>query len=664
MSACNNETDMSIHRPDPLKPTATGAGMLRQFATGVLAALVAAGCAGTGVVKSSASAPATGAMNPTDPAYFLPAAAFDAEGKRIGAPSTQAPAPSPGLAALPFRPQVLLYLSPASRGFYKRGGVNPAINQLMWERFLAKYEIPYRVIDDLAKLAPTDSGVLVLPGNAALGDDERQAIVDFRARGGSLFASWLLGTHDASGAWRGFDWMESLLGIGVIGSTAADEEDRYINPYGDAPVIHALPAGSRIWTERAAGWWPLRVSGRNEAAQIRTWSRTMDKPKPQVVAAFDEATTATGATSRMVYFGWPERLWMAADPAKHEGLLYDSLSWLLRQPSAWVANWPQARQSAWVTAVYMADIFNDNDLPFADRLAARDMKATYFILGFEIDKSAETLKALQKRGHEMAYEGDEYTGFKDVPIAEQTARMDKMRQDIAASGLVIREPAGFYPPMDDVDDNTFAAAARQPFAYMPTWIQATDGCVPFLYAGAGAEGRAQPLVQFPRIVRGMEEMLEFFDEQEATAISLAEYDAAHRMGCVNLVRFANQSLITPEAQEQVLDAYTAHRDTIWAATGQQMAGWWLERARMKARISGTSNAPLLDVAVAGSAPVQQDATVLVNLPFAGAAMSLEPVNGAPALAPVAKDPLRAMINLKGIPAGEYRWRVTFAPRSP
>ncbi|GAB1408762.1 hypothetical protein MASR1M8_26810 [Thermomonas brevis] len=637
--------------------------LLRALCAGTLAALCLAGCASKGPAKEgtdAAAAPARNPLNPTDPAHFIPATAFDAEGTRVGTPATAPLAPSPGLSANAFRPEVILYFSPASRSFYRRGDVDPAINRVLWERFLTKYEIPYRVVEDAAALQQAGTGVLVLPANMALGTDERQAIVDFRARGGSLFASWLLGTHDKDGSWRGFDWMESLLGIGVVGTTAPHEEDRYINPYGDSPVIHALPAGTRIWTERAPGWWPLRITGRNDAAQVRTWSRATDAVRPQVVAAFDEVATANGATSRMVYFGWPERLWMAADPGKHEGLLYDSLTWLLRQPSAWVANWPDAKQSAYVTAVYMADVFNDNDLPFADRLAARGMLATYFILGFEIDKSADTLKALQKRGHELAYEGDEYVGFKDVPIEEQSARMQKMREDVAASGPTVREPAGFYPPMDDVDDNTVIAAARQPFAYMPTWVQATDGCVPFLYGGAGSEGRGRPLVQFPRITRGLEEMLDFFDEEEATDINLAEYDAAHRMGCINLVRFANQSLISEDAQARILDAYADNRDDIWGATGMQVADWWLERARVQAKISGTTNAPVLEITVTGDGPVKQAVAVLVNLPFADAGLVLEPVGDAPALAPERKDALRALINLKGTQPGDYRWNVRFA----
>ena len=638
---------------------------LRTLWLGVAAALCLAGCASKGPAKDGADAaaePVRNPLNPVDPAHFMPRGAFDADGNRVGASATAPLPPSTGLAPSPFRPEVLLYVSPASRSFYKRGDVDPAINRVLWERFLAKYEIPYRVIEDAAGLQQAATGVLVLPGNVALDNDERQAIVDFRARGGSLFASWMLGTHDAGGSWRGLDWMESLLGIRVVGNTAPHEEDRYINPYGDSPVIHALPAGTRIWTERAAGWWPLRVSGRNEAAQLRTWSRTMDTPRPQVAAVFDETATPTGATSRMVYFGWPERLWMAADPGKHEGLLYDSLTWLLRQPAAWVANWPGAKQSAHVTAVYMADVFNDNDLPFADRLANRRMHATYFILGFEIDKSRETLETLRKRGHELAYEGDEYVGFRDVPIEEQAARLEKMRQDVAANGPRMPDPAGFYPPMDDFDENTVATAARLGFAYMPTWVQSTDGCIPFLYTGPGGEARARPLVQFPRITRGLEEMLEFFDETEATAINLAEYDASNRMGCINMMRFANQSLTSAEAQEALLDAHANRRDEAWGATGMQVAEWWLERARVQATVSGTTNAPVLAVSVAGERPLRQAVTVLVNLPFADAVLSLAADGDAPPLTAERKDALRAAINLEGMPPGEYRWAMSFAPR--
>ena len=60
--------------------------------------------------------------------------------------------------------------------------------------------------------------------------------------------------------------------------------------------------------------------------------------------------------------------------------------------------------------------------------------------------------------------------------------------------------------------------------------------------------------------------------------------------------------------------------------------------------------------------VGQAVTVLVNLPFADAVLSLAADGDAPPLTAERKDALRAAINLEGMPPGEYRWAMSFAPR--
>ena len=60
--------------------------------------------------------------------------------------------------------------------------------------------------------------------------------------------------------------------------------------------------------------------------------------------------------------------------------------------------------------------------------------------------------------------------------------------------------------------------------------------------------------------------------------------------------------------------------------------------------------------------LRQAVTVLVNLPFADAVLSLAADGDAPPLTAERKDALRAAINLEGMPPGEYRWAMSFAPR--
>ena len=619
-----------------------------------LATVLVAGCA-SGGGKTRAAQPL---MNPADADFFVPASAFDARGDR----DTPLPAalPAVGATAKPFRREVLVYFSPTSRRLYREGHVNADFGMALWERFLKKYGIPYRVLEGIEDLARADSGVLVLPANVALTDREKVLISGFRQQGGSLFASWATGVRDGTGAWQGFEWMEALLGIRIAGDTRHQEEDRYINPAGDRPVTHSLPAGTRIWTERATGWYPLRVAGAESDALLLGWSRTRnhDQIRPQGALAHGEALMPSGARSRMVFSGWPERLWMAADARKHEGILYDSLMWLLRQPAAYLGTWPHPYRSAYAPIIYMADVFNENDLPFAENLKAQGLVGSYFILGFEIGKSAPTLRKIHALGHELGYEADEYEGFKGLPPAQQGERLDAMRAAIRAEKLPVAEDAGFNPPMDDIDPVTIAAAAARPFSYMVGWIDGTDGCLPYFHAGDGS--RAKPMVMLPRIQRGVEEMLEDFDEDDALANHLAELEAGQQLGCLNMPRFANQSLVSSGATGDMLAAFDARRAGLWSTSGRGLADWWRERARISVALSGTAEAPVLEIRIAGDGPIRSPAVVWLDLPESGQQPQLTATTDSPGLRLAPDGPARVALLLEGLPAGQHRWAIRFA----
>ena len=635
----------------------------------VLATISVMGCASRGGAAPTAAGdePASaGAIKPKNVSpmlapvaadYFMPASAFDATGNRA-TPQAAPLLPQPGGRAAPdFKAQVLLYHSPASAAYFKRGGVDGSFNLLVWERFLRKYRMPYRVVKDVAVLAQSAPGVLVLPSDIALTALEREAIAGYRRRGGSVFASWMVGTRDEAGAWQGFGYMESLLGLRVAGNTGPHEEQRYLNPYADTEIGHSIPAGTRMWTERADGYWMLRVAGGRHAALVTDWGRNMPKPTTDTVVAYDEASLAGGPASRMVYFGWPERLWLAMDPKKHEGLLYDAMMWLLRQPAAYLATWPYPYRSAYLPLVYMADVFNDNDLPFARQLKDNGLRGSYYILSMEIDKSADALRRIHALGHSLNYQGDVYEGFKDQPLEEQRARMDRMRSEIAAQKIPVESEAGFAPPMDDTDANTYAAAASQPFGHMLTWI-ANDGCVPYLHAGQGA---GRELILLPRIHPGAEEMLEDVDEDAALETLRTQVDAGDRMGCLNVLRFANQSLLSSHAKDGLIALYSGRKARMWSTSGVQVARWWRTRRQIDVEITGTESAPVLSVSNAGGT-IDEDAAIWINLPDAGTMLQLSPIGNAPPLKPAGTDGARAAFLLRGLPGGQFQWSVQLTPR--
>lgn len=619
----------------------------------VLLALAACASTRKPVQKQSA-----GLMTPIAADYFIPADTFAADGLRATAPPA-APVLQGTSSPNAFVSEVQVYFSAHSATYFRKGGLDGSLNVLLWERFLKKYAFPHRVLDGIDALEAAPPGVLVLPSDVALSDRELAAIQRYRQQGGSVLATWMFATRNEGGSWRGFDAAETLLGIRIRGFTGPHEEDRYLNATGDSLVGHALPACQRIWTERAVGWYPLRVEAPRTAAQWHNWSRTLPGAKPNAAMAFDETALQGGGASRMVYLGWPERLWMGADPRSHEAILYDSITWLLRQPSAYLATWPHPYRSAYVPIVYMADVFNHNDLPFAQALADQGLQATYFLLSHELDKSTPTLAQISAMGHRLAYEGDVCEGFRDLAPAEQETRLDTMLQEIQAQPVKMEQAAGFNAPMDDEDANTRTAVASRPFAYMIASDNGTDTCLPYAAEQSTAAARPSPLLVLPRIHRGAEEMLEDYDEDEALVTQHAELASMANLGGLSISRFANQSLLSADALADLAKAVNAHKPTMWAASASQVALWWHERQRVQVELTGTASDAQLIITIEGDAAVASPMSVWVNLPHPDATLELTPIDDAPSLTVQPDDALRSAVLLSGLGPGRHVWRVDF-----
>ena len=82
-------------------------------------------------------------------------------------------------------------------------------------------------------------------------------------------SSWLTGARNENGTEVGYGFMEKVLDVKVVGTTEADVKDYFMFPHGNSLVTHHLPAGTRVWLEHIRGLKPLRLEGRQTAAQIK-----------------------------------------------------------------------------------------------------------------------------------------------------------------------------------------------------------------------------------------------------------------------------------------------------------------------------------------------------------------------------------------------------------
>lgn len=475
-----------------------------------------------------------------------------------------------------------------------------------------------------------------------------------------MLATWLTGVRGEKGEWLGFDYMQQALDAKVVGNTEADENVTYLLPYGDSPVTHHLPAGQRVWLERAKEWYPLRLEGRQHAGQVMDWGRTFDPEKPSGTIVFDERRQASGKASRSVVLGYPERLWLSSDPKMLEAVSHNALMWLLRQPDAYVAAWPYPYSSALVMVVDSTDVVVELDSNFAKMVEEVGGRATFYVLTDIVPKSADVLKKIQARGHEIAYLGDRYEGFKDQSPAAQAKRLDGMRKVTNDAGVNVAADAGFHAPLESYDKTTEELLSERKFRYFLTSNGATDARLPFFSTSAVAGNAFKPLVVLPRTQIGPEDAMEEGDPEVGLQAFLSELSLAEKMGGLSLIRVPNQSLLTKEQLAEIFKHLNARKGRMWIAPGRQVAGWWRERERVNAQLLVSDEGPQLTVKINGEGPLDQAVAVWVNLPDAGTSLRLvarDSHQKVPKIADI--DSWRAAVVLAGLAPGEYRWSVYF-----
>jgi hypothetical protein len=643
----------------------------------LLALSLLVGCAKTpttpavdkNVVATEGSRPS---WMPVDPpvGFFIPEGVFKKVGangsgaiKTVAEPESRALA-APLSAALPpiaWVPIVHLYASPTNESYLKSGGLDAKNNLRIWEVFLRKYKIPFQLITSVDRLESLVSGVLLLPTSVALSAREKLAVVNFRAKGGSVLASWLSGVRGDRGEWLGFGFMESALDAKVVGDTRAEEEENFMMPYGDNPVTHHLPAGMRVWLEVVKETYPLRLVGRNPAAHIMDWSRTFAPDKTGTVIVFDEKIQSTGRLSRSVVLGYPERLWLASDPKLLEAIAHNALTWLLRQPDIYKSAWPQTYRSAVVFAVDSSDEFNSADLDLANLLKKNGMLATYYALTQIVLKSVPVLKQIQAQGHEIAFLADRFIGFRDQPAAAQATRMNTMRMEMANSGLVIPADSGFHPPMDSYDKTTEQLIYANGFGHFVSFMDTTDASLPFIATPLGTNSSVStPTVVLPRTSSGPEDAMETGDAEEGLKAFLSELDLSQKMSSLSVLRLAQQTFITKEQWDDIFSHLKSPNAKTWVATAGQVADWWRERERVSFTLEPDPVAPLLSVTIKGNSPLKQAVALYVNLPESRNVMRLvSRTDSGNSVKIVAIDAWRSALVLNDLSPGTYRWQLYF-----
>ncbi len=555
--------------------------------------------------------------------------------------------------------RVQLYASATTRARLTARGMDANESVRTWDLFLRKYRIPFQTVQTVEQLEKLQPGVLLLPSTQALSEREKQAIIDFRGKGGAVLSTWMTGVRNESGEWRGYDFMESALDVKVVGTNEGEKEDTFLILHGDNPVLHDLPAGLRVWLEYAQGWYPLRMLGGQTAANLMDWSRSASSGKASSTIVFDERRQSSGRLSRSVVLGYPEPLWRSADPKALEAIAHNALMWLLRQPDAFVSTWPHPYASALMVAVGAIDVMVDADLLFAKALEEAGLRATYYLLSDSAPKSAKILKQIQSKGHEVDHHGDRFEGFKDQAAVTQGKRLETMVAEMKEAGFNLPTSAGFRAPMDSYDATTERLLQERGVGHFLGFMGTGDARLPYFSQSAGVVNTARPMVFLPRTQSPPEDLIDA-EPEVGMKTFLAELDLVDKMAGLSIVSVPGQSMLSKEQLAEFFDSLKARRGRVWVTTATQVADWWRERARVSARLESAAVGIQLKVTVTGSGPLGQPVSVWVNLPESGALLRLVTPGGigkVPRITSV--DNWRSAVVLEGMAPGEYVWGVYF-----
>lgn len=522
--------------------------------------------------------------------------------------------------------EVQLYVSPTSKEYFPRAGGNYDAMVRPWRKLLSARRIAVRELNQPADLAGLNGGVLILPSAVALSDTERRALLRFRDAGGSILATWGVGSRDARGKWLGYDFVRELLGITVSGEIEAEALNRFLIPFGDTPVNRSVPAGRRIWLGQL-GEKPLQLKGGVEAGVYLDWGRTaLQVGDHHGAIVFDEGGKGTG---RRVMFGFAETAW-DFNPDDIHAIAADAIGWLRRTPTVQLAAWPIGYRAAQLIEMDTEEGFA-NAIHLAELMEGINAAGTFYCLTSEARKHRDLVRKLVQR-HEIGYHGEVHIGFKDLSRDKQDKRLDRMLADMKdilgdSGGWAAGAGRGFRAPTEGYDATTEVLLQAKGLRHHTADPNISQDRLPF-FSAAATPDLATGLVVLPR---GQLDDLNYqharMSSKQVAAALIAEYELNLRMGGLGLLSVHSQNFADPERlakplhsslMTEGLESLARHigprHEMVWIAPGGKIADWWRERSRAVVVVQPSGKHLDLNLSVSGTTPVS-GLTLLVANPF-------------------------------------------------
>ena len=211
-------------------------------------------------------------------------------------------------------------------------------------------------------------------------------------------------------------------------------------------------------------------------------------------------------------------------------------------------------------------------------LARYDVKATFFIPGFDADRYPAAMEAIAKGGHEIAGRGYAYEDFSLLAPEDQEAVLQRSEETLTR--VFGAKPLGFRAPDLLMTIETRRILAARGYRFDSSFC---DDDVPY----AVADDKGNKLVELPHFHTTAVDRHYYQVHRSPLVVRdawLEELSAMHEVGGLfNLAIHPRGDYGTGRAVRvrSLLDLLQTLRETpgVWVATCGEIAGWTLESTR-------------------------------------------------------------------------------------
>lgn len=492
--------------------------------------------------------------------------------------------------------QVLLVKPDRTNTLFPGGNSAAQFNARMtfWLELLeyAGFRVTVITESGLAELAERPD-ILVLPGVLCLSDRELQSIQNYISSGGGILATWGTGCRIENGEWRGYSFLQGILGAAPTNTEYPPNKAIAIQLRGGQPGTSTAPPGFRL--KLTPDHIPLYIPQPDSVLVAGYWARTRYTEEiPDRItryAAFINRELPSGG--RFAWFGANLHTLHLDENnySQYHTLFIELLKWLSGEGVASVTPWPRGKPSAVLIHGDVSDQFKsaENVLKEFKKIG---IQSTFNLLVNYAANNPRTVQKLIEEGYEVCIQGDRFKSFKGQSFKQQQHRINLAISFIKSfNGSTV----GFRPPLLQYDDNTINVMRHFEMLYINSDDQ-TDRDYPrnLYYDPLYPEGGLVTL--FPKSELNDFDLLQRYnvrDRNRLVSIMLLDFFRIHNLQGLYKLSYSKQLLSDPELMPviwEVIRKIENFNNSVWITSTREISQWVQNRESLEISTNSTDSA--------------------------------------------------------------------------